>query len=96
MSDSRDSHTLSFFLLGLGLGAVAGLLLAPQSGEETRKLVAEKAEEGKDYVAGKSRQIRKHAQGFVVKGREFVNKGKERLTEALEAGKQTYHATLVR
>jgi gas vesicle protein len=96
MSDRRDSHTLAFFLLGLGLGAVAGLLMAPQSGEETRRLVSEKAEEGKDYVAGKSRQIRRRAQGFVAKGREFVNKGRERLTEALEAGKQTYHATLVR
>ena len=96
MSDSRDSHTLGFFLLGLGLGAVAGLLLAPQPGEETRKLVAEKAEEGKDYVAGKSRRLRRRAQVLATKGREFVNKGKERFSEALETGKQTYYATLAR
>jgi gas vesicle protein len=53
MSENNSKfQTLAAFMLGLGLGAVAGILLAPASGEETRKKVgkwardtAEKAKE---------------------------------------------------
>jgi len=33
------------FLLGLGLGVAVGILIAPASGEETRRQLADKAEE---------------------------------------------------
>jgi gas vesicle protein len=37
------------FLLGLGLGLGAGLLLAPAEGSATRRRIAERAEQLKDY-----------------------------------------------
>ena len=39
---------VSYFVAGLGIGAAIALLFAPQSGEETRKQIAEKAQDGKD------------------------------------------------
>lgn len=33
------------FMLGLGLGVAVGMLIAPASGEETRRQLAEKAED---------------------------------------------------
>jgi gas vesicle protein len=33
------------FAVGLGIGAILGVVLAPQSGEETRQMLAEKTED---------------------------------------------------
>ena len=49
---------VGFFVGGAGIGALLALLFAPKTGEQTRKLIAKKAEEGKDYVASKGREFR--------------------------------------
>jgi gas vesicle protein len=87
---------LGCFLAGLGIGAVVALIFAPQSGEETRKYIATRADEGREFLTGKSRQVRQQAGEFAGKSKELLNKGKERFAEAVETGKQTYHATLGR
>ena len=47
---------ISSFITGAAVGVIAALLLAPQTGEQTRALVAEKAnavtDEAKDFGAG--------------------------------------------
>ena len=90
MSDENDGSKLGYFLAGLGIGAVVALLLAPLSGKETRDMIVEKAEEGRDYVKTKSEEIRKQAEDAVEKGKDLVSKQKELLSAALEAGKQAY------
>jgi len=65
---------LSFLLAGIGIGAAVALLFAPRSGEETRKLIGMKAGEGRDYIAGKTRELRRHADDYVDKGRKKVEK----------------------
>jgi gas vesicle protein len=74
---------VSFFLAGVGIGAAVALLFAPKSGEETRKYLADRANDGRDYVAAKGRELRKQAEGMVDRGKEVVTKQKERLAEAL-------------
>jgi gas vesicle protein len=96
MSGSRGSGSFVFFLVGLGIGAVAGLVLAPRSGEETRRYLVDKGEEGKEYLSGKGKRVRHQAEEFVSKGRGLLGKGRERLAGAVQAGKQTYYATLGR
>ena len=78
------------FLLGLGLGVGAGLLLAPRSGQETRDLLLNKADEGKDYLKRQSEDLRGSAADMVDKGREAINRQRDSLNEAIEAGKQAY------
>ncbi|MGO8788274.1 MAG: YtxH domain-containing protein [Terriglobia bacterium] len=90
MSEENSGASVGFFLAGLGIGAVIALLLAPRSGKETRDLIAQKAEEGRDYVKTKSDEIRKQAEDAVEKGKDLVNKQKDLLSAALEAGKQAY------
>jgi gas vesicle protein len=84
---------VGYFLAGVGMGALVALLFAPESGEKTRKLIARKAEEGKDYVASKGREFIEQAEELAQKGREVVAKQKERLTETLAAGKEAVKST---
>ncbi|MBI4464790.1 MAG: YtxH domain-containing protein [Acidobacteria bacterium] len=81
-----------YFLTGLGIGALIGILFAPQSGEQTRELIAGKAEEGRDYLVRKGREVRDQATSYVERGKEAVSHQKEHLTAAIEAGKQAYRA----
>ena len=70
-----------WFLAGFSVGAVVALLLAPQSGQETRELIGKKAEEGRDYVSTKGKEFRRAAEDLVGKGRrtaeDLVDKGKD-------------------
>ena len=90
MSEENDGSKVGFFLAGLGIGAVIALLFAPRSGKETREMIVEKAEEGREFVKTKTEEIRKQAEDAVEKGKDLVNKQKELLSAALEAGKQAY------
>ena len=76
------------FLAGACVGGAVALLLAPKSGEETRKLIAKKAEDGKAYVTSKGREIKDQAGELVEKGKDLVDKQRERLAEVLGAGKE--------
>jgi gas vesicle protein len=87
---------VGFFVVGAGIGALLALLLAPKTGEQTRKLIAKKAEEGRDYVASKGREFREQADELVEKGKGLVSKQKERLAEVLETGKEAARSTLSR
>lgn len=90
MSDNNGASKVAFFLAGMGIGAILALLFAPKSGKETRDYLAQKAEEGKEYVTVRGRELRKQAEDAVEKAKDVVTKQKEQLSAALEAGKQAY------
>ena len=85
-----DKNGLSSFLLGLGVGVGIGMLFAPKSGEETRKIIKEKAGEGTEYVKQRSSEIKQTASEWVEKGKEAMGRQKETISDAVEAGKQAY------
>jgi gas vesicle protein len=90
MSD-HDSNSFGWFLAGLGLGAVVGVLYAPRSGSETREALRARAEEGRDYMRDRARVARDQASQWVDRGREVVGQQKEQFRAAYEAGRQAYH-----
>ncbi len=90
MSD-RDGGSFVWFLAGLGLGAVAGVLYAPRSGNETREVLRVRAEEGREYVKNRAREAREQASQWADKGRDVVTQQKEQFRAAYEAGRQAYH-----
>jgi gas vesicle protein len=67
------------FVLGALTGAAVALLMAPTTGEDTRRLLAEKAREGRARANDAARQ-----------GRDFVNRQKENLTTAIDRGRDAY------
>jgi len=89
----RDGNSLLWFLGGLGLGAVVGILYAPRSGSETRETLRNKAEEGREYVRNRTREAREQASDWVDKGREVLKQQKEQFRSAYEAGRQAYQET---
>jgi gas vesicle protein len=86
----RDGNSFLWFLAGLGIGAIAGVLYAPRSGNETREALRTKAEEGREYVRERARQARDQAAQWTNRGREILNQQREQFRSAYEAGRQAY------
>jgi gas vesicle protein len=89
MADNVGSK-VSFFLVGLGIGALVGILFAPKSGEETREYLTSKADEGRDYAQKKARELRERAEDLIERSKEIMAKQKDAISTAVDAGKETY------
>ena len=81
-----------YFVMGVGIGALIGILFAPQSGEETRELLAGRAEESREYLLRNGREVREQAATFADRGKEVLAQQRDQLAAAIEAGKQVYRA----
>ena len=101
MADDSKTVGLAWFLAGLGVGALVGILYAPKSGRETREDLANTAREGTEYLRTKGRQTANQVGEYVDRGRaqweEFVERGKSlvndqstRVAAAVEAGREAY------
>jgi len=101
MSENSGGDKFVYFLAGTGIGAVLALLFAPKSGRETRDLIARTANDGRDFVTTKvnegrqrveerSRKIGDDFTSFLDKSKEAVQRQKEQLSAAFEAGKTAY------
>jgi hypothetical protein len=67
------------FVLGAVTGAAVALLMAPATGEEMRRILGDKAREGRDRANDAAQQ-----------GREFLNRQREHLNAAVERGRDAY------
>jgi gas vesicle protein len=79
MSRKNWPEIASAFGIGLGVGAIVGLLLAPRSGEETRGLLREKAQDGIDEAVAEVKRVARKGQRAADSAKEFVN-------DAVESG----------
>ena len=73
-----------WFLAGAAIGAALALLYAPASGEETRAKILDKANEGRDLLGDRGRDL-------MDRGRELYSKGKTMADDAadmLERGRK--------
>jgi len=85
------------FLVGALTGAAAAVLMAPRSGRETREILGERWREAsergrqiRDDAVARSRTGLDEAVGYVERQRESLEKRRDRLAAAVEAGKQAY------
>ncbi len=76
------------FLAGAIIGVGAALLLAPQSGAETRKLLKSYAEKAEEEALEKAKEAKVALDKAIEQGKQFVNEKKTVLTAAFEAGKE--------
>jgi gas vesicle protein len=92
MDNDNTGAKFLYFLTGISIGAVLGILFAPQSGKETREFISGRAEEGKEYLSKKGREYRDQASEYVERGKGALSQQREHLSAAIEAGKQAYRA----
>lgn len=81
---------ISYFIVGLGIGTLVGILFAPKSGEETRDFLSQKADAGREYAQKKARELRERAEDLIERSKEIINREKGSLSAAVDAGKETY------
>lgn len=99
MASSGDK--LVYFLIGSFVGACVALLVAPQSGEQTRELLEGKARkgadrvgrrvrEGRDVLEEKGRELAGRASETLDRERASLRKKKEQLGVVLDAARRKY------
>ena len=71
MADNVGSK-VSYFLVGLGVGALVGVLFAPKSGEDTREYLAKRADEGREFAQKKARELRDRADELIERGKDMA------------------------
>jgi gas vesicle protein len=89
MADNVGSK-VSFFLVGVGIGALLGVLFAPKSGDETRDYLAKRADEGRDFAQKKARELRERADDLIERGKDVAARKRDSLTAAVEAGREAF------
>jgi gas vesicle protein len=75
MEDVMNSRVGLAFLIGFGVGAATALLLAPQSGEETREWISDRARESLD-------QTSRVVEDAFTKSADAIERGKDRASQA--------------
>ena len=70
---NNKSQGVAWFLAGLGVGALIGILYAPKSGRETREDLAQRAQDGKEYLRARSKEAAEQMGNMVDKGKEQMN-----------------------
>jgi gas vesicle protein len=101
MAEENKGLDLAWLLVGLGVGALVGILCAPKSGRETREDIARGAREGSEYLSAHAKRAAEHVGTLVGKGKEqvgnYVERGwslmedqSNRVTAAVEAGREAY------
>jgi len=86
----KSSSGASYFLVGLGVGSLIGILFAPKSGEETREHLSRKVNEGSEYAQKKARELKARAEDLVERGKDLVTQKKGKIAAAVDVGRETY------
>jgi gas vesicle protein len=76
------------FLGGAVAGAVAGVLFAPKSGEETRRELRAYARKTEEELIEKAKEARAALDQAIERGKSFVAEKRADVEAAFEAGKE--------
>lgn len=74
-SDGNSSFGLTMLFVGLALGAVVALLLAPKTGKQMRRTLRRKYEDAREVMEDLGEQ----ASDWVDKGSDWAEKAKQRV-----------------
>ena len=90
-----ERNEFTSFLVGLGVGVGIGMLFAPNSGQETREMMKNKAGEGTEYLKQRGSELKDVTTGWVDKSKEVVGRQKETVRDAVEAGQMAYRDAVI-
>jgi gas vesicle protein len=81
MKDTRARDRIAFFLLGTAIGAVAALLVAPESGARTRRRLRRKGLDAADYVVDAGKELAERCEDLYKRSGELVDDAAHELSE---------------
>ena len=90
MSTNGESK-FSYLFIGLGLGAIGGLMFALLARKETRELLRERSNKTLDYLNQHAGKLRESAEAVVEKGRKFMGHQCDAVDTHTEGEAQAYH-----
>ena len=85
--NDRGVSGLGWFLAGLGIGALVGVLYAPKAGKETREDLVASALDARDRAAVLAQQAQDKAAALAAQGKQQVNEYVDRGKEYYERGR---------
>jgi gas vesicle protein len=71
MEKETNNFGIGLFF-GIVVGALAGILLAPNTGEETRRKLMDTSEDIQNNLKTLSSKVRKETEEMIQKGKDFV------------------------
>jgi gas vesicle protein len=74
-----------YLLFGMAAGVIIGTLLAPRSGEETRKYLRERSNKGLDHVNEQATRLRAAAESLIETGKKLMACQHQPINTATEA-----------
>jgi len=95
MNDRNNNiiFVIAAFVLGGLVGAGIALLMAPQSGQETRSVIRDKSVELKDKAVGTAEDLANQTKSRVSEikhqGEEMIDKTKDRVESQVETAKKS-------
>ena len=86
---TNGESKFSYLLVGLGLGAIGGLMAAILARKETREVLRERGGKSLDYLNQQVSKLRETADVIVQQGKKLMA-CKESVDRSTEAEKQSY------
>jgi gas vesicle protein len=77
MADNNNESNVIWFFAGAAIGATVALLFAPHSGEETRRLLKDQANRGRDRLGETGRELAGRSRELYDKGRRIADEAAE-------------------
>ncbi len=74
---AERTSSLAWFITGAVIGAAAAFLFTPKRGQETRQMLSEKAQQGREAVAEGTQEL-------VDAGKEMFERGRKLVEDAAE------------
>jgi gas vesicle protein len=88
---NKWSESISVFAVGIGVGAALGILFAPRSGQDTRDVLKESANELVDTANQGFDRAMSATRDWARRAQDGIDEAKDHLRQAAGAGERAYH-----
>ena len=86
-----SSETVVLAFLGGAIGGlIAGILLAPKAGEETRRELKSQARRTEEELIEKAKEARAALDEVIERGKQFVDEKRADVEAAVKAGREAF------
>src|ERR1700676_1581943 len=92
----KDGRDYLLFALGIGAGLATGMLFAPKSGSEMRRVVEGKAQQGAEYLNTQTKALAATPAEMIFALKDFWLKHRDEVQAAVKLGKRFYEEVMQR